>query len=199
MRVSVAGGEQYHRDVAISPKVLSALGFVGFAVLLVGAGVGVMYLVSWDERHSPVVVVPPPQGGSVEIDGDVRCRDLPAWTDEASVRPCSATLTVGQHVVVMRDPGGKELSRDVVKVFKGSDYVLSHELPAGECLVVESTTYSDGPTIIGSFPREPGRVATGLVAVGGRLEERFTEPPKEIISRGKLESHYALRLRPCSR
>lgn len=171
--------------------VVFLLTIVGFAVF------GLFMAFYWEPGHRPLVVIPPPDGATIEIDGKAVCTNVPRYTDEQSLRACVNALPTGHHTIVTRSAGGAELHKDVVDIARGgATYAASHELPTGKCLVLATYDYATVAIAIpGSGPRRDP-VAAGVVELG-RIDDVLVEPPRSMQSKDSNAARVALRLIDC--
>ncbi len=179
-------------------RILELIGIVGIVGILGFGAFGLFHALYWDPRHRPVVVTPPPGGGTITVDGAAVCGTTRAYTDEASMQPCRVVLTTGEHTVETKDASGAALHHDVVTVLSGeSTFVYAPELPSGQCL--EIATYSYAEIVIPILGGGPAHapVAKGFSDVGA-IDFVFAEPPKKVSSTEKDAKRTALRMVPCA-
>ena len=181
-------------------RLTNAFGLL-FVVGVVGVvAYGLFRMLYWDPRHRPLVVLPHPSGGSVEIDGVAVCTGLPAYANEAGARPCSVVIEPGVHTVVTKSAAGAEVHRDTAQIAQGeSTYLVSHELPPGQCLALVMYAYKevviDIPGLSHGPPRKP--VAAGFADLGA-IDDLLKAPLRTVQSQEKEAKRIALRLEECA-
>lgn len=182
----------------LKQRLVEGFGIV-FMLAVVGvAGTGLFGAFYWDPRHRPLVVVPPPGGGEVTVDGASVCHAAP-WTTEGALHPCSITLAVGTHAVAIKSgEGGVVIQHaDVTTTQGATTFLYAPELPPGKCLALVTYAYAEVviPTLGSSSPQKP--VALGFTDLG-EVDYLFVEPPKRIESSEKDATRTAVRVVDCA-